>query len=272
MFGLEPQYRARGWSFSGWGTPGSVGEGCRLQRLAMTRSQLVPHRTHGRVWLSAAWLVAAWMVGTGVAGAQTHLEQGSYRVEITLERETPSGWEAVNPGLILEGDDLVRFRIKSNTDGYLHVTNRGTSGAYDSLFPSADAGEENRIQAGKQYRIPQTSGAFRLNGPAGHDVVYWILSPQPLPSSYRPLSGAPASPPAPDGMLPRCDETVLRARGECIDSSAGVRQSQERGSNETALRSRELLFVQKKKSSVVSAPEGLTGPVIFEFRIAHKGS
>ena len=220
--------------------------------------------------VQAVWAILALLGVGGSAVAQTQLDQGAYRIEISLERETSSGWEAVDPGLILEGDDLVRFRIKSNTDGYLHVTNRGTSGAYSTLFPSADAGEENRVQAGKQYRIPQTSGAFRLNGPAGHDVVYWILSPQPLPSAYQPLPASPASPKPSPSMLPRCDETILRARGDCVDSSAGVRQSQERGSNEAALRSRELLFVQRKKSSVVSAPEGLSGPVIFEFRIAHK--
>jgi hypothetical protein len=217
-----------------------------------------------------SWAIAAVISANGALAAQTQIEQGAYRLEISLERETPGGWEAVDPGRVLEGDDLVRFRIRSNADGYLHVTSRGTTGSYSTLFPSVDAGEENRVQAGQQYRIPQTSGAFRLSGPAGHDVVYWILSPQPLPSAYQPLPESPAQAKPSAGMLPRCDETVLRARGECVDSSAGVRQSQERGSNTTAVRSRELLFVQKKKASVVSAPEGLTGPVIFEFRIAHK--
>lgn len=229
-------------------------------------SSRLRRRTRILFYLALAAIVSA----SGTLTAQTQLEQGAYRIEISLERETPSGWEAVDPGLVLEGDDLVRFRIESNTDGYLHVTSRGTSGSYSTLFPSVDAGEENRVQAGRQYRIPQTSGAFRLSGPAGHDVVYWILSPQPLPSAYQPLPESPAQAKPAAGMLPRCDETILRARGECVDSSAGVRQSQERGSNTTAVRSRELLFVQKKKASVVSAPEGLTGPVIFEFRIAHK--
>jgi len=236
----------------------------------MLHKKLSGGRLCNRPFLAVAGALSMLLVTPGVADAQTQLQQGAYRVEVTLERETPVGWETVDPGLILEGDDLVRFRIKSNADGYLHVTNRGTSGAYSTLFPSIDAGEENRIQAGKQYRIPQTSGAFRLNGPAGHDVVYWVLSPQPLPSAYRPLPESPGTAKPKPGLLPRCDETILRARGECIDSSAGMRQSQERGSNETAMRSRELLFVQKKKASVVSAPEGLSGPVIFEFRIAHK--
>lgn len=207
---------------------------------------------------------------TGPLRAQTQLEQGSYRLEISLERQSPDGWEAVDPGFILASDDLVRFRVRSSADGFLQVTNRGTSGAYSQLFPSAETGAQNRIEAGKPYRIPQTSGAFRLAGPAGHDVVYWILSPSPLPSAYQPLPNPPPSPDPTPEMLPRCDDTILRARGDCVDSSAGVRQSQERGSNAAALRSRELLFVQKKKASVVSAPEGLKGPVIFEFRIAHK--
>ncbi len=222
----------------------------------------------GKIGVAACMAVAA--LGVVAAVGQTRLEQGAYRLEISLEREAAGRWEAVDPGLVLEANELVRFRIESNTDGYLHVTNKGTTGAYTSLFPSAEAGEENRIEAGKPFRIPQTSGAFRLKGPAGHDVVYWILSPQPLPSAYKPLPPPPASPKPTPEMLPRCDETILRARGDCVDSSAGVRQSQERGTNDTALRSRELLFVQRNKSSVVSAPEGLTGPVIFEFRVAHK--
>lgn len=210
-------------------------------------------------------------VGVGALSAQSQrVEQGPYRLEIALERETPSGWEAVEPGLVLESNDLVRFRVISNADGYLNVSNKGTSGAYSTLFPSPESGEGNRILAGRALRVPQTNGAFRLQGPAGHDIVYWVLSPQPLPAPYQPLPAAPAKPPSSAELMPRCDETILRARGDCVDSGSGVRHSQERGSNDSAVRSRELLFVQKNKSAVVSAPEGLQGPVIFEYRIAHK--
>lgn len=222
---------------------------------------------------AATATISLLLIGAVGGLAQTQLSQGAHRVEITLERQTPAGWEQVDPGLVLEGDDLVRFRIQSNTDGYLHVSNRGTTGSYTTLFPSADAGEENRIEAGREYRVPQTAGAFRLSGPAGHDVVYWLLSPTPLqPPPNRPQAAdeQTAGPARKPPMLPRCDDTILRARGECVDSSAGMRPSQERGSNVTAMRARELVFVQKKKASVVSAPEGLQGPVIFEFRIAHK--
>ncbi|MBI1354970.1 MAG: DUF4384 domain-containing protein [Acidobacteria bacterium] len=223
----------------------------------------------------AAWnpplLLLLTSLGAAALTAQSQkVEQGPYRLEISLERETPSGWETVEPGLILEADDLVRFRVVSNADGYLNVSSKGTSGAYTTLFPSVDAGEENRILAGRMIPVPQTAGAFRLKGPAGHDIVYWVLSPQPLPAPYQPLPAAPASPPPSAELMPRCDETILRARGDCVDSSSGVRSSQDHGSNASAQRSRDLLFVQKKKSSVVSAPEGLQGPVIFEYRIAHK--
>jgi hypothetical protein len=93
---------------------------------------------------------------------------------------------------------------------------------------------------------------------------------------YAPLPPPPASRPVPSDLLPRCDDTILRARGDCVDTSAGpqavtaerplpqnLAQVQQPGAPE-------LLFVQKEGSSVVAAPPKLRGPVIFEFRLAHK--
>jgi hypothetical protein len=202
-------------------------------------------------------------------------------MEITLERREQAGWLAIDPGLILESNDRVRFRFRANFDGYLYVMNKGTSGSYELLFPREETGRENRIESGREYRIPATQAWFRIAGPPGHDIVYWLVTPLALESGgsgpeYLPLPPPPASAPLPGNLLPRCDDAILRARGLCIDSSAGPRSVTEKEilpenlAGVPRANSRELVIMRKQDSSLISSPVPLKGPVLYEFRLAHK--
>ncbi len=221
----------------------------------------------------------AGMVVAAVCAAQTKsLEQGPHRMELMLERKDGAAWKAVDPGTIFAGNDYVRFRVKTNFDGYLYVMNHGTGGSYTTLFPREDTGLANRIQAGKEYVVPATEGAFRVDGPAGHDIVYWVLTPVELSGGHKHAPLPPPPPPstkAPANLIPRCDDTILRARGDCVDSSAGAKaadagqlpkniKAYARGGDQ------DLVFMKKQGRSVVSSPTPLTGPVVYEFRLAHK--
>jgi hypothetical protein len=69
----------------------------------------------------------------------------------------------------------------------------------------------------------------------------------------------------------------LHARGDCIDSSAGpklVPRDAEIPQNLTEAASqrgqRDLLFMRQKNTAVISSPVPLSGPVIYEFRLAHR--
>ena len=193
-------------------------------------------------------------------------------MDIVLERRTSGAWLAVDPALVLSQGDRVRFRLRANFDSWLYVMNRGTSGSYLTLFPREDTGRQNRIQALKEYVIPATDGAFRIEGPPGQDVVYWVASPAELPV-------LPPSPPrvAPlPSLTPRCDDIVLRARGDCVDNSAGpklVREGEKLPENlERVLAgtSRELRFMREGDRTIISTPVRLEGPVIYEFRLSHR--
>jgi hypothetical protein len=215
------------------------------------------------------------------AGAAVWAGPGDgHRVEITLERMEGSGWKAVPPGLVLEKDDRVRFRFRANFDGYLYVMNQGTSGAYTSLFPREETGRENNIRAGREYVIPATEAYFRIAGPPGHDIVYWMMTPVAMgesrPPAYVPLPPPPKNAPPPENLLPRCDDTMFRARGLCIDSSAGPQQlgaAEKLPENLAGLpgvRSRELVIMRRQNQTVLSSPVPIDGPVIYEFRLAHR--
>jgi hypothetical protein len=204
----------------------------------------------------------------------TSMTQGTHRMELMLERLEGTAWKTIDPALVLAQGDHVRFRFRTNFDGYLYVTNQSTSGKYEQLFPREETGQDNHIVAGKDYQVPATAMAFRIAGPPGHEVVYWLVSPGRLTDMpARPT--LPGPPPRPITLMPRCDEGILKARGDCIDSTAGpkliprgVDLSQDLAAANAA--SRELLFVREQNTAVISSPAPLTGPVIYEFQLAHR--
>jgi hypothetical protein len=244
-------------------------------RLGLLASQLGAALTVAILPLS---LTAPLPAQTQARAQPLQLSSGPQRMEITLDRRESGAWRSVDPGLVFSQDDRVRFRFRTNFAGYLYVMNQSTSGKYETLFPRQDTGEDNQIEAGKEYVIPTTQGWFRITGPPGHDVLYWIVSPLPLGTApkYVPLPPPPKPGPVPPRLLPRCDDTLFKARGECIDSSAGPRSVTpgetlpDNLKSVPAAHSRGLLFIREKDLSVVASPEALDGPVIYEFRLAHR--
>jgi hypothetical protein len=152
------------------------------------------------------------------------------------------------------------------------VMNRGTGGTFALLFPRADIGMDNRVLNGKEYVLPATEGGwFGITGPAGHDVVYWLVSPTKL--SDTPVLPPPAA--ALEPMTPRCNDAIFKARGDCVDPSAGpkaVAPGEALPGNlaDVPTKARDLYFMQREKATVVGSPTPLNGPVIYEFRVAHK--
>lgn len=212
------------------------------------------------------------------ASAQTRtMTEGSHRMEITLERLDGETWRSVDPALVLAKGDRVRFRFRTNFDGYLYVMNQSTSGLYEQLFPREETGQENRISSNKEYQVPATSTVFRIAGPPGYETVYWLVTPARLTDAPPRLSVPPQSSPAKaPTLIPRCDDAVLRARGDCIDHSAGLKLTPRGADLPQNLASqadsaqRDLLFLQQKDTAVIATSAPLTGPLIYQFRLAHK--
>jgi hypothetical protein len=229
-----------------------------------------------------ACLLALAGLALPLAAQSSKSQQGPYRMELTLERREAGAWKIVDPGLVFEQNDRVRFRFRTNFDGYLYVMNQSTSGTYTMLFPGEETGRENQIHAGKEYMVPATQTLFRIAGPAGHEIVYWMVTPAELRTEEDKPKYVPLPPPPPkekqlpSNMTPRCDDALFRARGDCIDTSAGLKNVTSRellpdnlaqvpGGN-----SGDLMFMRKQNTAVVSSPVPLKGPVIYEFHLAHK--
>lgn len=218
-------------------------------------------------------MLAAFGMPAALAQSRT-MTQGAHRMEIVLERHEGGGWHTIDPGLVLNQGDEVRFRFRTNFDGYLYVSNHSTSGKYEQLFPREETGRDNRVAAGQEYRVPAatTGTAFRIAGPAGQEIVYWLVSPVRL-GDAPPRLDFPAPP---HTLIPRCDEGRLKARGDCVDTSAGPKLvprdvAVPQNLSDAAERSqRDLVFMMQQDKAVISSPEPLAGPVIYEFLLAHR--
>jgi hypothetical protein len=166
-------------------------------------------------------------------------------VQVALERQQAGEWQTIDPRTVLKAKERVRFRLVSQVEGFLYVLNRGSDGGTEQVFPAPGSGREVKVDAGKAYLVPDGERSFAIDGPAGYDVLYFVVSPKPLGDA---LSGY--TPPKESNLIPKCREGGLRARGGCLDDRAGLRP---------------------RKLKVDSAPSpAFTEPVVYEFRLAHQ--
>lgn len=195
-------------------------------------------------------------------------------LEITVEKKTGNTIEALSAEHVFETGDVIRFRLQSDYTGYLYVMDQGSSGRFTMVFPAADTGSDNHIQKGAQYLVPATGeeGWFAVGGPAGFDVLYFLLSPD----SITPPAAASFAAPGPVSSLkPRCNDAMFRARGECMDITAGPAPVPAHAALPAPIAplagaaSRDITVVKKKDSTTVSTSAGDSAPVIYTFRLAH---
>ncbi len=177
------------------------------------------------------------------------------------------------PDHVFDTGETVRFRVKSNFDGYLYVMDQGSSGSFATVFPSMQAGADNSMHKGQSYLLPATDESwFEIGGPAGFDVLYFLLSPSPI---TPPSSASFASPAPPSSLRPRCNDAIFKARGECTDVTAGPAPVPRNAPLPAPIApmagsvSRDITVVKKKDGATVGAGGDRTAPFIYTFRLAH---
>ena len=125
----------------------------------------------------------ALLVAASLSSSNPLLAQQKSRIEIVVERNDGQSWRAIDPRLVLNREDRVRFRVKSSFEGYLYVTYLSTSGKYDALFPGR-AGEQNKVLAGKEFQVCNPVAGFLGCGFHTVSVVYQSPTTLVLRSNY----------------------------------------------------------------------------------------
>jgi hypothetical protein len=86
----------------------------------------------------------------------------------------------VDPDTVFHSGDRIQLRVDVNTLGYLYIINRGSSGNWNPLFPSAKiANGDNRVQKGTRYVIP-SGYVFTFDEQPGTEKLFIVFSRQPV--------------------------------------------------------------------------------------------
>jgi Domain of unknown function (DUF4384) len=231
-------------------------------------------------------ILAAPVVPNAQVGVHSNPKTASELMEIVLEKKAGDVVQSMDAGHVFQTGDVVRFRLRPAFDGFLYVTDLGTSGKSSLLFPRQDTGSDNRIDHTREYVVPATrDGWFAVSGPAGYETLYFVMSPVALAggsvpnAAPNPNQGIPQGTP-PSLMHPRCNDEIFKSRGDCVDPDAGPRRVDPQATLPGPVRdlfgdspsdnvSRDLNFTKKSSSSVVTSVSPMNGPVVYEFLLAH---
>ena len=213
---------------------------------------------------------------TAQTGGTGGVPKGVQKIEIAVERKHGTRVERMDPAFVFDTGDLVRFRFRLSFNGYLYVVNQSSSGKFAQLFPKDETGLDNRVEHDREYVLPASdTGWFRVQDPAGYEMVYWIVSPSKLPD-HSPASLTSPAIPRPDQLSPRCDDTIFKARGECLDVTAGPKAVTDISSlpadmlGGANIQPRDMDMVKSNKAITVMGQSDGDAPFIYVFRLAHR--
>jgi hypothetical protein len=242
---------------------------------------MIPALFHGRAPFARRLFLLALLPAAAVSLAAQN--PGSSLLSIRLERRQGDTIQTVQQNTVFRNGEILRFRLDSHIDGYLYILDKGTSGSADVLFPANGPAGSNRIAAGHGYLVPvEGDGWFQVSGPAGFDVLYFLVSATPMDvpghgsATPAPEPAEPKQAPPPSNLLPRCDDAVFKARGECIDSSAGVAPLPPNAPVPRELvplartASRDIVLTDDDGDTQVQSAPTTKLPVIYTFRLAHR--
>src|ERR1039457_2881320 len=97
-----------------------------------------------------------------------------------LQEVEPGKEVAVDPAKEFHSGDRVRFEFESNLDGYLYVSQEGSSGRWTVLFPDARInGGTNHVQKRQPYSVPARPKYFVFNDVPGRETLNVYLCKTP---------------------------------------------------------------------------------------------
>lgn len=125
----------------------------------------------------------------------------------TILKKTGDGQVETDADAVFHAGDHIRLAVESNDDGYLYVVNRGSSGTWKVLFPSAEIkGGDNHIQRRTRFEIP-SGYTFTFDEQPGEEKLFIVFSREPEPDlegliySLGQKSSAPAETQKPKMLL-----------------------------------------------------------------------
>ncbi len=170
-------------------------------------------------------------------------------LKATIELKRDGQESTVLPSHEFKSGDRVKLVYVPSIDGYAYWMAKGSSGKTSILFPSAQAGSDNKIERNKEYKIP-VKGAFKFDDTVGKEELLCIISAERIEEL--------------DKLIAESSHGVIPA-----ENSAPVKQIEEE--NTSKRQTRDLVFEEEESEDVVTkkqvAPK--SEPFVTYFVLTH---
>jgi len=110
-------------------------------------------------------------------------------VRTTLELTRDGQISTVSPSHEFKSGDRVRLRYTTNADGYVYWLAKMSSGKYNVLFPSPQAGMDNFIRKNTEHTVP-VKGSFRFDDKPGTENIMVVFAPNKVPELEQAVAEA----------------------------------------------------------------------------------
>jgi hypothetical protein len=126
--------------------------------------------------------------------AQADLADGARIVPVSTSAGTPLGLKysilkksgddmvEVPASSVFHAGDRIQISVQTNVSGYLYIINRGSSGIWKPMFPSAEVEDgNNRVEGFRNYVFPPNSRIL-FDEQTGNEKLFLVFSREPEPN------------------------------------------------------------------------------------------
>jgi uncharacterized protein DUF4384 len=175
-----------------------------------------------------------------------------------LKRSAGGEFIETDADTTFQSGDGIRVTIESNEDAYLYIVNKGSSGAWNVLFPSLEINDgKNRLPAHQRIEIPPADQFVFVEQP-GEERLFFVLSRPPEPDLDRLIASLPLTDHSQDTTMSITDDVVGKLRD--------------------AVRVRDLVFEKVQQTMagkeqatyVVNVNGGESSRVVADLKLQHK--
>jgi hypothetical protein len=141
-------------------------------------------------------------------------------LKYTILKRSGDDMIEVSADTVFHAGDRIRISVETNQPGFLYIINRGSSGLWQPLFPSADVDDgSNHVEGFHDYLLPPKSRMV-FDETTGTERLFLVFSREPEPNLDRmiySLTSNPAS--GPNQKQAPVTKTLLVANNSGVDDS-----------------------------------------------------
>ncbi|HVG19903.1 MAG TPA: DUF4384 domain-containing protein [Blastocatellia bacterium] len=182
----------------------------------------------------------------------------------------------LDPGRVFKNSDELRLEFKSSIDGYVYLVNVSPNGKKAVIFPDIKFNNNNKVEKGKTYRLPEEEQVLGFKGDdKGDEIIQVIMSRDRINFFEKAIKESDGEL-GKDSAAAAAELVSMAAKRKSGIQTDTVAKVLPRGSREEVM-SREIrlkVFTPKDKDeqgTVIAIPDGFKeGAVaVFEIRIRH---